>query len=91
MYLIRVVLYVVIVLLLARAIRGFLGGLSVGLGGRRPAPPRIDQGVRMARDPVCGTFVLPAGALAVRDGEGLHHFCSARCRDAFVARARRTS
>ncbi len=88
MLLIRLALYVVVVLLLARALRGFLAGLSQGLSGRRQPASRIEQGVRMARDPICGTFVIPANALAVRDGRGLHHFCSARCRDAFVARAR---
>ncbi len=91
MLLIRVVLYVIVVLLLARAIRGFLGGLSLGLSGRQQPSRRIEHGVRMARDPICGTFVIPGSALAVRDGEGLHHFCSARCRDAFVARARRAN
>lgn len=91
MVLTRFILYVFIVLVLARALRLFLAGMSQGLGGRRPPAARMEQGVRMVRDPVCGTFVIPASALAVRDAEGVHHFCSALCRDAFVGRAGRAT
>ncbi len=90
MLLTRVIVYLLIVLLLARALRQFLGGLAQGMRGGQPPSRRIEQGVRMARDPICGTFVIPANALAVRDAAGLHHFCSQKCRDTFVARARRT-
>ncbi len=87
----RFLVYLVIALLVARALRGFFAGISQGLSGQ-PAPPRRkQQSVRMARDPVCGTFVIPGTALAVRDAQGLHHFCSDKCRDAFVAKTRRSS
>jgi YHS domain-containing protein len=87
----RFVLYAVVALLLYRALRSFLRGVLQGAGavpGPRKKPP-IAEGVRMVRDPVCGTYVIPANALAVRDAEGMHHFCSATCRDAFTARAAR--
>lgn len=87
----RVIVYLLIVLLVARALRQLFGGVAQGMRGDRGPARRIDQGVRMVRDPVCGTFVIPANALAVRDADGVHHFCSDKCRDAFVARARRTS
>ncbi len=87
----RVLLVVVLVLLVTRELRRFLRAIAQGMGTRRDPPPRIDEGVRMARDPVCGTFVIPGSALAVRDAAGIHHFCSTKCRDAFVARARRSS
>jgi YHS domain-containing protein len=94
MLLTRFLVYLLLLLLLVRALRGFFAGLSQGMRGQA-APPRRgvqkERGVRMARDPICGTFVIPANALAVRDANGLHHFCSDKCRDAFVARARRTS
>ncbi len=89
--LLRVLLLLILVALVARELRRFLGHVAEGLRGEGGPARRIDQGVRMARDPVCGTFVIPAGALAVRDATGVHHFCSAKCRDAFVARGRRTS
>jgi hypothetical protein len=91
MFLTRVILYLVVVLLAARALRQFLGHVAEGMRSDGSPSRRIDQGVRMARDPICGTFVIPASALAVRDADGLHHFCSAKCRDAFMARGRRTS
>jgi YHS domain-containing protein len=40
----------------------------------------------MARDPVCGTFVVPSSALAVRGKSGTVYFCSDKCRQAFVSR-----
>ncbi len=91
MFLTRVIVYLIIGLLAARALRQVLGGIAQGMRGEGRASRRIDEGVRMVRDPMCGTFVIPASALAVRDANGLHHFCSDKCRDAFVARARRTS
>ena len=93
MVLTRILVYVIIFLLVARALRGFFAGVSQGIRGQAAPSRRPGQGqsVRMARDPVCGTFVIPGAALAVRDGDGLHHFCSDKCRDAFVARARRSS
>ncbi len=77
-------------LLVARSIRGLIGGIVEGMGGAGPSRERPpDRGVRMVRDPICGTFVIPGSAFAVRDAEGLHHFCSHKCREAFLARARR--
>ncbi len=87
--LLRLVLYALLVLLLSRALRLLFGGVAQGMG-RAPRPPRgVERGVKMTRDPVCGTFVIPESALAVRDGDGIHHFCSEKCRQAFLARARR--
>jgi len=89
--LLRVIVYLVIGLLATRALRQLLAGVAQGMRGDRGPSRRIDQGVKMVRDPICGTFVIPASAHAVRDANGVHHFCSDKCRDAFVARARRTS
>jgi YHS domain-containing protein len=91
MFLTRLVLCVLLVLLVVRALWRFLAGLAEGMGVNRGPSRRIEQGVRMARDPICGTFVIPASALAVRDADGLHHFCSDKCRDAFVARTRQST
>ncbi len=91
MSLTRFLIYLVIFLLVARALRGFFAGISQGLSGQPGPPRRNDRSVRMVRDPVCGTFVIPGTALAVRDSDGLHHFCSDKCREAFLARAPRPS
>ncbi len=92
MFLTRLVLYVLLAVVVVRALRLLFIGLAEGMGVSRGPSRRIEKGgVRMVRDPICGTFVIPASALAVRDGDGLHHFCSDRCRDAFVARARQST
>ena len=85
----RFILYAILLLVVYWRVRAFLRAIGQGMG--RAPSRRIEQGVRMVRDPICGTFVIPADALAVRDADGLHHFCSDKCRDAFVTRARRSS
>ena len=45
-----------------------------------PPPPREEPGV-LVQDPVCGTFVDRARALAVRARNGeMRYFCSEECR-----------
>jgi YHS domain-containing protein len=40
----------------------------------------------MARDPVCGTFVVPERAVTLSVGRDHIHFCSVNCRDKYRAR-----
>lgn len=87
MFVTRFLLYALLILFILRALGRLFAGIAQGMGHERKRVGRSDGGVRMVRDPVCGTFVIPANALAIRDAKGLHHFCSQRCRDAFVARA----
>jgi YHS domain-containing protein len=87
--LIRILLLIILLVLLGRAIRSLLAsveGASPGAGRR--IPPR---GVRMVRDPICGTFLPPSHALAVpaRDGAILY-FCSEACRQEYAAQERRS-
>lgn len=87
--LIRILLLIILLVLLGRAIRSLLAsaaGASLEDGRRKPA----SRGVRMVRDPVCGTFLPPSHALAVpaRDGSVLY-FCSEACRQEYVAQERR--
>lgn len=56
---------------------------------RRPRPadtPRFEGA--MVRDRECQTFLPRARALSVRAEDGEHFFCSAGCREAFLARSR---
>jgi YHS domain-containing protein len=46
-----------------------------------------ERGVAMARDPVCGTFVLPSKAVTLVDGRSRLYFCSDACRDKYRARS----
>jgi uncharacterized protein len=87
---VRIVLLVVLFILLARAfwrvvdnvIEAAGGRPSGGRAGRTPA-----RGVQMVRDPVCGTFVVPEGALMIVDGRARLYFCSEKCRDQYRARS----
>lgn len=76
-------LRLLVVLLLVRAVWSFLRGVARGLSAapRRPGLPA--DGVKLARDPVCGTFVEPSRALVARDGGATYYFCSDKCRKEF--------
>ena len=85
---------VVVALFAIRAIWKLLQGVMEGLSGppqsQRPrqAPPSGPpiQGVQMARDPVCGTYVVPERALSISDGHKPVYFCSSVCRDKYRAK-----
>jgi len=40
----------------------------------------VAQGVKLVKDPNCGTFVSPSRALAIRTGGETVYFCSDKCR-----------
>ncbi|MCX6545651.1 MAG: hypothetical protein NTV05_14715 [Acidobacteria bacterium] len=82
---IRFLVLGLLALLVGRALRSFVRGLREGIGPKSPAR-KTDKGQVMARDPVCGTFVVPSSALAVRGKSGTVYFCSDKCRQAFVSR-----
>jgi YHS domain-containing protein len=80
---VRFILGAILFILVVRAISRFLRGVVEGAqqpGGDRAAR----RGVALARDPVCGTYVVPGRALATRDGNLVRYFCSKRCRDQFA-------
>lgn len=81
----RVVLLLILIVLVARAFWRLVDGIVAGLSGRRPdgVPAR---GVRMVRDPVCGTFLIRDRALSITDGRTQVFFCSASCQDKYRAR-----
>ena len=86
--LLRLVLFVIFAIIVARAFWRLVDGIVEGIGGR---PPRRrgdvpSRGVQMVRDPVCGTFVLPDHALTLVEGRGRQFFCSDACRAKYQAR-----
>ncbi|MFN7978189.1 MAG: hypothetical protein U0P30_08645 [Vicinamibacterales bacterium] len=87
--LLRIVLLFILATLLVRAVGRFLGGLVQGAAGPA-APPRpsrpVDVPMKMAKDPVCGTFVVPGKALSLASGRDTVWFCSEACREAFGRR-----
>ena len=93
------VLLVILSALAARAVWWLVGGVLQGLsapgaaahGPRRPAGAPPSAGVQMAKDPVCGTYVVPDHAVSALDGGTRVFFCSDGCRDQFAARRVRTA
>ena len=86
---VRVVIFVLLFLFVARAVRTLWLGVLEGL---RPPDARGDvpaRAVQMTRDPVCGTFVVPERAVSLSIGRDVLYFCSTACRDAY--RTQKTS
>jgi YHS domain-containing protein len=55
-----------------------------------PAPaPRASapetRSAELKKDPVCGTFIAPELAITQKFNGQIVHFCSQKCRDAYVA------
>lgn len=77
----RVLLLLIVLRLVFRFVAGVLEGLR--------QPPRVSRGHRAARakavplakDPVCGTYVVRDRALTSGAGNDQQFFCSDRCRD----------
>ena len=85
--LLRTLLLFVMVLLLVRALARLFGGLNDGARGRSGGAGRGQAPVKMTKDPVCGTFVVPGKALSLSAGGATHWFCSERCRAEFASRS----
>ena len=79
----RLILVALAVFVLIRALWRLMGGVIEGLSGKSPDSRMPQSGVQMVRDPVCGTFVVPAKALTVGQGANMHFFCSEKCRRAW--------
>ena len=59
----------------------FFSGLLEGAAERPRVAPR--QGVMLARDPVCGTYVDRTRAVSARGAGEVQYFCSEDCRAAY--------
>ena len=89
-----VVLDVIFTVVAIRAIWKLLQGVMIGMSGGaadrhspgRPQSGPPAQGVQMARDPICGTYVVPERAVSIRDGRHAVYFCSEACRDKYRAK-----
>ena len=82
----RLILFILLAVFVARAIWRLLDGIVEGASRGRSAGAAPGRGVSMVRDPVCGTFVLPASAVTLADGRARIYFCSDACRDKYRAR-----
>jgi YHS domain-containing protein len=84
---------VIFTLLAIRAVWKLLQGVMQGLAGppaqrgaRRESGGVPAQGVQMAKDPVCGTYVVPDRAVSALVGRQTIYFCSTDCRDKYRAK-----
>jgi YHS domain-containing protein len=73
------ILQFLLILALIRAVWRLAKGVLEGAGYRRVDGP-VNVGVRLERDPVCGTYVSPTKAPALRVGGQTLYFCSDKCR-----------
>lgn len=87
--LLRALLLFLFVVFLARAAWRLVDGLMRGVAGEPPARPGGARGgaapVKMARCPVCGTYVVPGKALTGVSKGAPVYFCSEECRARFAA------
>jgi YHS domain-containing protein len=80
----RVVLLLILLMIVARIFWRIVDGVIEGATGQ---PRRqVKRGVKLERDPVCGTYVTPGAALSLTTGGTTRYFCSEKCRNEFVAR-----
>ena len=85
--LLRLALFIVLGIFVARAFWRFIDGITAGVRGQARGKSQVAaRGVAMVRDPVCGTFVLPDRARTFTDGRARVFFCSDACRDQYQAR-----
>jgi YHS domain-containing protein len=77
------VIRLLLVLLLVRVLWRLIGGVIAGM-----AETKGRQGggrVQLVRDPVCGTYVVPARALPLTAAGVTQYFCSERCREKYLS------
>jgi YHS domain-containing protein len=72
-------LQLLLILAVVRAVWRLGRGILEGAGYRRVDGP-AKVGMKLQRDPVCGTYVSPAKAPALRIGGETLYFCSDTCR-----------
>jgi YHS domain-containing protein len=83
----RFLLIAILLMLIARAFWRVVDGIIEGAGGAERRK-QVRPGVKLVRDPVCGTFVTPGGSLSLTSGGSTHYFCSEKCRADYKSRAR---
>jgi YHS domain-containing protein len=85
---IRGLLLFLLVVFLVRAVWRLLGGIVSGAISAGPVTrsgeSAVPTAVKMERDPVCGTYVVPSKAITLAKGRETLYFCSERCRDEWV-------
>jgi YHS domain-containing protein len=80
----RLALSVLLCVLVARALWRLVSGVIEAAGVPRPSRDGAGtKAMKLARDPVCGTYVAPRAALSLTSAGTTHYFCSEACRATF--------
>ena len=80
----RIILLGILLLIVARLFWRVVDGIIEGATGQ---PRRqVRAGVKLRRDPVCGTYVTPGSSLSLTAGGTTQYFCSEKCRNEYLAR-----
>ena len=74
----RLILWAILIFFVLRGVSRLLRGVLEGAGYRRDTPQQ--RSVALAKDPICGVFVVPTQALTLDTGAGAKYFCSEKCR-----------
>jgi YHS domain-containing protein len=82
---VRLLLLLILIVVVGRSFWRLVDGIVEG-ASRSVRTTARDSAVQMVRDPVCGTFVVRARAVALGGGEPVY-FCSTRCRDRYRAKS----
>jgi YHS domain-containing protein len=80
----KILLLGVLLIIVARMFWRVVDGIIEGVSGQ----PRqqVRSGVKLQRDPICGTYVAPGSALSLTAGGTTQYFCSEKCRNEYLAR-----
>jgi YHS domain-containing protein len=79
-------LRLIVLWLVLRAIVRLARGIAEGFAGpASQAPPAVP----LARDPICGMFVVAANAPSFGAGNEMRFFCSEKCRRAYQVKLAR--
>lgn len=74
---VRVIVWLIVFLIVVRLLWRFVHAVMEGAGfGRRQS---ASSSVKLVRDPVCGTYVVPTKALTAGYGPATQYFCSETC------------
>lgn len=85
---VRLVLFIILFIFIARTFWRVVDNIIEAAGGQPPSRRARTPGAasaKMARDPMCGTFVVPEHAISLVDGKRRVYFCSEACRDKYNA------
>jgi YHS domain-containing protein len=82
---IRFILLAILIVIIARAFWRLLDGIMEAAGGTSRSRGKTPA-MKLARDPVCGTYVAPGTALSLQARGETYFFCSEQCRSEFKRR-----